>query len=33
VVASVLKRRGHKEVFNVLGGMIGWEREKLPVAR
>jgi hydroxyacylglutathione hydrolase len=33
VAASVLKRRGHKEVFNVLGGMTGWEQEKLPVAR
>jgi hydroxyacylglutathione hydrolase len=33
VVASVLKRRGHKEVFNVLGGMTGWEAEALPIAR
>jgi hydroxyacylglutathione hydrolase len=33
VAASVLKRRGHKEVFNVLGGMTGWEAEALPVVR
>ncbi|WP_245232656.1 rhodanese-like domain-containing protein [Thiorhodococcus minor] len=31
VAASVLKRRGHKAVFNVLGGMTGWEAEALPV--
>jgi hydroxyacylglutathione hydrolase len=33
VAASVLKRRGHKEVFNVLGGMTGWQTEDLPVTR
>jgi len=33
VAASVLKRRGHKDVFNVLGGMTGWEAEALPVVR
>jgi hydroxyacylglutathione hydrolase len=33
VAASVLKRRGHREVFNVLGGMTGWESEELPVTR
>jgi hydroxyacylglutathione hydrolase len=33
VAASVLKRRGHKEVFNVLGGMTGWQAEDLPVTR
>ena len=33
VAASVLKRRGHKEVFNVLGGMTGWQAEELPVTR
>jgi len=33
VAASVLKRRGHKEVFNVLGGMTGWEAEALAVAK
>jgi hydroxyacylglutathione hydrolase len=33
VAASVLMRRGHKEVFNALGGMIGWQAEALPVVR
>jgi hydroxyacylglutathione hydrolase len=33
VAASVLKRRGHEEVYNVLGGMTGWEAEALPIAR
>jgi hydroxyacylglutathione hydrolase len=33
VAASVLKRRGHEQVFNVLGGMTGWEAENLPVER
>ena len=27
VVASVLKARGHREVYNVLGGMTGWQAE------
>jgi hydroxyacylglutathione hydrolase len=31
VAASVLQRRGHREVFNVLGGMTGWQAEGLPV--
>ncbi|EXJ14792.1 MBL fold metallo-hydrolase [Imhoffiella purpurea] len=31
VAASVLKRQGHKAVFNVLGGMTGWQAESLPV--
>jgi hydroxyacylglutathione hydrolase len=30
VAASVLKARGHRRVFNVLGGMTGWEAEALP---
>ena len=30
VAASVLKQRGHKQVFNVLGGMTGWDAERLP---
>ena len=30
VVGSVLKRHGHEQVYNVLGGMTGWEAEKLP---
>jgi hydroxyacylglutathione hydrolase len=30
VAASVLKARGHTEVYNVLGGMTGWEAEGLP---
>jgi hydroxyacylglutathione hydrolase len=30
VVSSVLKRNGHDTVFNVLGGMQGWEAEGLP---
>ena len=32
VVASVLQHRGHRQVANVLGGMTGWEAERLPVA-
>lgn len=32
VAASLLKRRGYKAVFNVLGGMTGWEAEKLAAA-
>jgi hydroxyacylglutathione hydrolase len=32
VAASVLRRHGHREVYNVLGGMTGWEAEGLPVA-
>ncbi len=31
VAASVLKRRGHRQVFNVLGGMTGWRAEDLPI--
>jgi hydroxyacylglutathione hydrolase len=31
VAASVLQRRGHGKVFNVLGGMTGWKAEDLPV--
>ncbi|MBK5968522.1 MULTISPECIES: MBL fold metallo-hydrolase [Thiorhodovibrio] len=31
VAASVLKARGHREVYNVLGGMTGWEAEDLPM--
>jgi hydroxyacylglutathione hydrolase len=31
VVGSVLKRAGHERVFNVLGGMTGWQAEDLPV--
>ncbi|HSH30889.1 MAG TPA: rhodanese-like domain-containing protein [Thiohalobacter sp.] len=27
VAASLLKRRGHTRVFNVLGGMIGWQSQ------
>ncbi|MBK1705234.1 MBL fold metallo-hydrolase [Halochromatium glycolicum] len=27
VAASVLKAQGHREVYNVLGGMTGWEAE------
>ncbi|MBK1620792.1 MBL fold metallo-hydrolase [Lamprobacter modestohalophilus] len=27
VAASLLKTRGHREVYNVLGGMTGWEAE------
>jgi len=27
VAASLLKARGHREVYNVLGGMTGWEAE------
>jgi len=33
VAASVLKRQGHEAVFNVLGGMTGWQAESLPLAR
>lgn len=33
LAASVLKRRGHSEVVNVLGGMTGWAAEDLPVVR
>lgn len=33
VAASVLKRQGHREVYNVLGGMTGWETESLPVVQ
>jgi hydroxyacylglutathione hydrolase len=33
VAASVLKRHGHREVYNVLGGMTGWQAERLPVAQ
>jgi hydroxyacylglutathione hydrolase len=29
VAASVLRARGHREVYNVLGGMTGWEAEGL----
>jgi hydroxyacylglutathione hydrolase len=29
VAASVLKSRGHRRVYNVLGGMTGWEAEGL----
>jgi hydroxyacylglutathione hydrolase len=31
VAASVLARRGHAQVFNVLGGMTAWTRAGLPV--
>ncbi|AGA89035.1 Rhodanese-related sulfurtransferase [Thioflavicoccus mobilis 8321] len=30
VAASILQRHGHKTVFNVLGGMTGWQAEGLP---
>ncbi|WP_338053528.1 rhodanese-like domain-containing protein [Rhabdochromatium marinum] len=33
VAASVLKARGHTEVYNVLGVMTGWEAEGLPTHR
>ncbi|WP_462321902.1 MBL fold metallo-hydrolase [Halochromatium sp.] len=32
VAASVLKARGHREVYNVLGGMTGWEAEGFQTA-
>lgn len=31
VAASLLKRAGHDRVYNVLGGMTGWQAESLPV--
>lgn len=33
VAGSVLQRHGFGQVFNVLGGMTGWEAEGLPVVR
>jgi hydroxyacylglutathione hydrolase len=31
VAASLLRRRGHREVYNVIGGFTAWEAEQLPV--
>jgi hydroxyacylglutathione hydrolase len=31
VAASILQRHGHPAIFNVLGGMTGWQAEGLPV--
>ena len=31
VAASLLRRNGHREVYNVIGGFTAWEAEKLPV--
>jgi hydroxyacylglutathione hydrolase len=33
VAASLLARRGHRQVFNVLGGMTAWTRAGFPVVR
>jgi len=31
VAASLLRSKGHREVYNVIGGFTAWEAEKLPV--
>jgi hydroxyacylglutathione hydrolase len=31
VAASLLRRSGHREVYNVIGGFSAWEAERLPV--
>ena len=31
VAASLLRRGGHRDVYNVIGGFTAWETEKLPV--
>lgn len=33
VAASVLRRRGHREVYNVLGGMTGWQAKGMPTTQ
>jgi hydroxyacylglutathione hydrolase len=32
VAASLLRRSGHRNVYNVIGGFAAWEAEQLPVA-
>ena len=32
VAASLLRRTGHRNVYNVIGGFTAWEAEQLPVA-
>ncbi|MCW9057967.1 MAG: rhodanese-like domain-containing protein [Gammaproteobacteria bacterium] len=32
VAASLLRRSGHRNVYNVIGGFTAWEAEQLPVA-
>ncbi len=29
--ASILARRGYKRVFNLIGGMTGWNRKGYPI--
>lgn len=31
VAASLLRRSGHRDIYNVIGGFLAWEAEKLPV--